>query len=87
MTSGSPGEPRIGYSRAVRVGNRVVVSGTAPARPDGSCDPDAGAQAARCSEIIPAAVAETGAGAEHLVRTRMHVTDAARADAVGSTES
>lgn len=84
VRSGSPFEPRIGFSRAVRLGTRVLVSGTAPVWPDGSCDPDAGVQAARCLGIILAALAEAGAGPEHVVRTRTYLTDAADADAVGA---
>ena len=52
IASGSPYEPVIGFSRAVRVGDRVLISGTAPIWPDGSCDPDPEAQAARCLESI-----------------------------------
>jgi enamine deaminase RidA (YjgF/YER057c/UK114 family) len=84
ITSGSPFEPRIGFSRALRVGNRVLVSGTAPVWPDGSCDPDPGVQARRCFEIILAALLEAGAEARHVVRTRMFILDPADADAVGS---
>lgn len=83
ISSGSPFEPTIGFSRAVRVGDRVVVSGTAPVWPDGSCDPDPEVQAARSLEIILAALAEAGAGPEHVVRTRIFLADAADADAVG----
>ena len=83
IASGSPYEPVIGFSRAVRVGGRVLVSGTAPIWPDGSCDPDPGAQAARCLEIILAALAEAGAGPEHVVRTRMYLVDPADWEAVG----
>jgi enamine deaminase RidA (YjgF/YER057c/UK114 family) len=83
IASGSPYEPVIGFSRAVRVGDRVLVSGTAPIWPDGSCDPDPEAQAARCLEIILAALAEVGAGAEHVVRTRMYLIDPADWEAVG----
>jgi enamine deaminase RidA (YjgF/YER057c/UK114 family) len=82
VSSGSPYEPVIGFSRAVRVGNRVVVSGTAPIWPDGSCDPDPGAQARRCLEIILDALREAGAGAEHVVRTRTYLTDAQDWEAV-----
>ena len=57
VVSGSPYEPVIGFSRAVRVGDRVLVSGTAPVWPDGSCDPDVGKQAERCLHIIGAALA------------------------------
>jgi enamine deaminase RidA (YjgF/YER057c/UK114 family) len=84
VASGSPFEPRIGFSRAVRAGDRVLVSGTTPIWPDGSCDPDPRAQAARCLEIILAALAEAGAGPEHVVRTRMYLVDAADWEAVGS---
>jgi len=84
VASGSPFEPRIGFSRAVRCGDRVLVAGTAPVWPDGSCDPDPGVQAARCLEIIAAALAEAGAAPEHVVRTRMYLTNAADADAVGA---
>jgi enamine deaminase RidA (YjgF/YER057c/UK114 family) len=83
VASGSPYEPVIGFSRAVRVGDRVLVSGTAPIWPDGSCDPDPEAQAARCFEIILTALAEAGAGPEHVVRTRMYLLDAADWEAVG----
>ena len=83
ISSGSPFEGAIGFSRAVRVGNRVVVSGTAPVWPDGSCAADAETQARRCLEIIEAALAEAGATAADVVRTRMFLTDAADADAVG----
>ncbi len=82
VSSGSPFEPTIGFSRAVRVGNRVLVSGTAPAWPDGSCDPDPATQARRCLEIVLAALAEAGAGAGDVVRTRMFLTDLADLDAI-----
>lgn len=83
IPSGSPFEPTIGFSRAVRVGDRVLVAGTAPVWPDGHCDPDATFQTKRCLEIILAALAEAGARPEHVVRTRMFITDRADADAVG----
>jgi enamine deaminase RidA (YjgF/YER057c/UK114 family) len=84
VRSGSPFEPRYGFSRAIRAGDRVIVAGTAPVWPDGSCDPDAGVQAARCLEIITNALGEAGAGPEHVVRTRMFITDAEDADRVGA---
>lgn len=84
VASGSPFEATIGFSRAVRVGDRVVVSGTGPVWPDGSCDPDAATQARRCFAIVSAALAEAGAGIDDVVRTRMYVTDVAWADAVGA---
>ena len=83
IASGSPYEPVIGFSRALQVGQRVLVAGTAPIWPDGSCDPDPQAQAARCLEIILAALAEAGAGPEHVVRTRMFLVDPTDWEAVG----
>jgi enamine deaminase RidA (YjgF/YER057c/UK114 family) len=83
VASGSPFETTVGFSRAVRVDDRVVVSGTAPIWPDGSCDPDPEKQAARCLEIIAEALAEAGARPEHVIRTRMFITDVGDAEAVG----
>jgi enamine deaminase RidA (YjgF/YER057c/UK114 family) len=83
VASGSPFEATVGFSRAVRVGDRVVVSGTAPIWPDGSCDPDPEVQAARCLEIIGEALGEAGAGLADVVRTRMFINDAGDSDAVG----
>lgn len=83
ISSGSPYEPKVGFSRALRVGNLVLVSGTAPIWPDGSCDPDPEVQARRCLEIILAALEEAGASAQDVVRTRIYLTDRAYADAAG----
>ena len=83
VSSGSPYEPRIGFSRAVRVGSRVLVRGTAPVWPNGSCDPDPEVQAQRCLEIILGALLEAGAGPEHVVRTRTYLTHAQDWEAVG----
>jgi enamine deaminase RidA (YjgF/YER057c/UK114 family) len=83
IASGSLFEAQVGFSRALRVGHRVLVSGTAPIWPDGSCDPDVGRQTARCLEIIVEALAEAGARPEHVTRTRMFITDAGYAEAVG----
>jgi enamine deaminase RidA (YjgF/YER057c/UK114 family) len=80
----SPYEDTIGFSRAVRVGNRVLVSGTAPVWPDGKCDPDVTAQAERCVELIAKALAEAGAALADVVRTRMYILDPGDADAVGA---
>jgi enamine deaminase RidA (YjgF/YER057c/UK114 family) len=81
--SGSPFEASVGFSRALRVGDRVLVAGTAPVWPDGSCDPDPEVQARRCLEIIGEALAEAGASTADVVRTRMFITDAGDAEAVG----
>jgi enamine deaminase RidA (YjgF/YER057c/UK114 family) len=83
-SSGSPYEEAIGFSRAVRVGDRVLVSGTAPVWPDGSCDPDPGAQAGRCLEIVGSALQTLGARLEDVVRTRVFLVDAADAERVSS---
>jgi enamine deaminase RidA (YjgF/YER057c/UK114 family) len=87
FSSGSPYEPKIGISRAVRAGDRVLVSGTAPIWPDGSCDPDPAVQARRCFEIITNTLREAGAGPEDVVRTRMFITDAADGDAIGAAHA
>jgi enamine deaminase RidA (YjgF/YER057c/UK114 family) len=84
ISSGSPYEASIGFSRAIRVGDRVLVSGTAPIWPNGSCDPQAGRQAERCLEIILDALRAVGAGAGDIVRTRVFLVDAADAEEVGS---
>jgi enamine deaminase RidA (YjgF/YER057c/UK114 family) len=75
VSSGSPFEPRVGMSRAVRVGSWVSVSGTAPLRDGrtvGVGDP--AAQARRCLEIIAAALEQAGASLEDVVRTRTLLT-------------
>jgi enamine deaminase RidA (YjgF/YER057c/UK114 family) len=81
--SGSPYEETIGFSRAVRVGSVVSVSGTAPVWPDDQVDPDPTVQARRCWEIVLAALDELGANAHDVVRTRQYVVRADLADAVG----
>ena len=82
ISSGSPFEPVMGYSRGVRVGDRVVLAGTAPQWPDGTVDPDVGAQARRCFEIIGDALTAGGATFGDVVRTRVYLVDAADFDAV-----
>lgn len=83
VSSGSPYEPRYGFSRAVRVGDRVLVAGTAPIWPDGEVDPDAKAQTRRCIEVMLGALDQAGGKPEDVVRTRMFITDASYADDVG----
>ena len=74
----------MGYSRAVRVGNHVWVSGTAPIMPgDGDPPTDAYAQAKVCLGIIERALAEAGGSLDHVVRTRIYVIDASFIDEVG----
>jgi enamine deaminase RidA (YjgF/YER057c/UK114 family) len=76
IPSGSPYEPRIGFSRAVRVGTIVAVSGTAPLGPDGRTvgKGDPAAQARRCLKIIKEALERAGASLERVVRTRILLT-------------
>lgn len=76
VSSGSPFEPRVGMSRAVRVGDWVSVSGTAPLGPDGKIVGvgDAAAQMRRCLEVIAKALENAGAGIENVVRTRILLT-------------
>jgi enamine deaminase RidA (YjgF/YER057c/UK114 family) len=81
--SGSEYEDSIGFSRAIRIGSRCLVSGTAPIWPDGSCRNDAKAQTLRCFEIIGGALAELGASLDDVVRTRIYLVDPSDADKVG----
>ncbi len=76
ISSGSPYEPRIGFSRAVRLGPLVTVSGTAPIGADGRTVGigDPAAQARRCLEIIRAALEQAGASLSAVVRTRILLT-------------
>jgi enamine deaminase RidA (YjgF/YER057c/UK114 family) len=76
VSTGSPYEPKVGMSRAVRAGNVVTVSGTAPLGPDGSTvgKGDAAIQARRCLQIIAAALEAAGASLRHVVRTRTLLT-------------
>ncbi len=87
VSSGSPFEGTIGFSRAVQVGDRILVSGTAPIWPDGTCPQDAELQARRCFDIAGAALSELGAGFADVVRTRMFITSATDAVAVGNAHA
>ena len=80
VSSGSQFEPRIGFSRAVRVGNMVAVSGTAPIAPDGgvASPGDCYGQTRRCLEIIAQAIAKAGLGLDSVIRTRVMLTDISR---------
>lgn len=83
-SSGTPWEIRYGYTRGVRVGGRIEIAGTvaAPAAGD-EVEASAYEQMLRCGEIALAALRELGGQAGDVVRTRMYITDATYADAVG----
>jgi enamine deaminase RidA (YjgF/YER057c/UK114 family) len=83
VSSGSLFESSIEFSRAVRIGHRIVVSGTAPIWPSGECPKDVAQQTRRCFEIINDALVQLGSGLEDVVRTRMYLTSTDYADAVG----
>ena len=84
ISSAAPFESVVGYSRAVAVGERVFVSGTAPIPQDGGDPPlDAYGQARLCLEIVLTALREAGAKAEDVVRTRIYLVDAADMDEIG----
>lgn len=83
--TGTPWEPLVGYCRALRVGDQVFVSGCAPVAEGGGVEApgDAYRQMRRCCEIAVAALRQLGAGPEHVVRTRMFVTDISRWEEFG----
>jgi enamine deaminase RidA (YjgF/YER057c/UK114 family) len=83
ISSGSPYEPAVGFSRALVAGRHVHVAGTAPIPPDGSPPPDGAYEQARlCLELVGRALEQAGAGFEHVVRTRLYVTSADHWDEV-----
>jgi enamine deaminase RidA (YjgF/YER057c/UK114 family) len=77
-SSGSKWEPIMGYSRAVRAGNLIAVTGTVGVNADGSYSPSLGEQTRRSLAIIRAAVESLGGRMEHVIRTRMFVTDVSK---------
>ncbi len=83
----SPFEDEIGFTRALRVGDRILVSGTTANLPDGSVPVEARDQADLIFAEIIRHIEELGGRAEHVVRVRMFVTDIAYADAVSASFS
>jgi len=80
VSSGSPLEPEIGFSRAVRVGAHIAVAGTAPIAAEGgtACPGDVYGQTRRCLEIIDKALQDAGAFLQNVTRTRIMLTDMKR---------
>ena len=89
VSSGSPYEAIIGFSRAVRVGNFIAIGGTAPIGPDGKnvAPGDPAAQARRCFEIIKAALDEAGGSLEDVVRIRILLTQIENWEAVAEVHA
>jgi len=85
ISSGSPFEGMIGFSRAVRIGNHIAVSGTGPIAQDGStaCSDDPAGQTRRCLEIIKLALEQAGGRLENVYRTRIYITDVSRWEEIG----
>lgn len=85
VSTGSPWEDRYGYSRALRAGNHIFLTGTAPIEPDGSTHApgDMHAQTMRCFEIIERALIELGADRSAIVRSRVYLTDMQRCEEMG----
>jgi enamine deaminase RidA (YjgF/YER057c/UK114 family) len=77
-STGSAWEPKMGYSRAVRSGNFIAVSGTVGVNADGKYSPSAGEQTRRSLQIIQAAIEALGGKIEDVIRTRMFVTDVSK---------
>ena len=77
-SSGSKWEPKMGYSRAVRSGNLIAVTGTVGVGADGKYSPSLEAQTRRSLQIIRAAIEALGGKIEHVIRTRMYVTDVSK---------
>jgi enamine deaminase RidA (YjgF/YER057c/UK114 family) len=83
VSSGSAWEPKVGYCRAVRSGDLITVSGTVGINADGSYPRTAGDQTRRALVIIRTAIEALGGRLEHVVRTRMFVTDIGRFNEIG----
>ena len=83
-SSGSPWEPKVGYSRAVRAGSTIAVTGTVGIAADGTFAPTAGEQTRRALTIIRAALEALGSKLEDVVRTRIFVADISRWEEIGA---
>lgn len=83
ISSGAPWEDQVGYCRAVRIGNTIEVSGTAPVRDGKTVGDNAYEQTKICLEIIQNAIEKAGGKIEDVIRTRMYVTDISQWVAIG----
>lgn len=83
ISSGAPWEDIVGYSRAVRIGNTIEVSGTAPIKDGKTLEGTIYEQTIQCLEIIKETLERSGASLEDVVRTRMFVTDISQWEDVG----
>jgi enamine deaminase RidA (YjgF/YER057c/UK114 family) len=86
-SSGSPWEPKIGYSRAVRAGSTIAVTGTVGILADGTFPKSAGDQTRRALAIIAAAIEALGGRVDDVVRTRMFVTDISKWQEIGAAHA
>lgn len=86
-SSGSKWEPILGYSRAVRSGNLIAVTGTVGVNADGKYSPSIEAQARRSLQIIQAAIEALGGKMEQVIRTRIFVTDVSKWQEVGKAHA
>ncbi len=87
VSSGAPWEAKVGYSRAVRAGQNIFVTGTVGRTPDGAYPNAAADQARQSLRIIEAALKALGSGLEDVVRTRIFVTDIAEWQAIGAVHA
>jgi len=83
-SSGSKWEPKMGYSRAVRSGQTIAVTGTVGVNSDGTYPKSVGEQAQRSLDIILEAIKALGGRPEHVIRTRMYVVDISQWEAVAA---